>query len=114
MRQRRASTCFVTLSSVPGSWPVSKIALMYDVDGKTAVITGAASGMGLGMARSFADAGMKVVLADIDVSRLQTAVDDLKAAGHSQYLKLAIYLLSRDNLDGYNLVHYILMGPEEE
>jgi len=31
-----------------------------------------------------------------------------------QYLKLAIYLLSRDNLDGYNLVHYILMGPEEE
>ncbi len=56
---------------------------MYDVDGKTAVITGAAGGMGLGMARSFANAGMKVVLADIDAERLETAVAGLTADGHA-------------------------------
>ena len=31
-----------------------------------------------------------------------------------QYLKLAICLLNRDHLDGFNLVYYILMGPAEE
>ena len=55
---------------------------MYDVEGKTAVITGAASGMGLAMAWSFAGAGMSVVLADIDDAGLATAVDALTEAGH--------------------------------
>lgn len=55
---------------------------MYDVDGKTAVVTGAASGMGLGMARSFAGAGMSVVLADIEQVRLDEAVAGLISAGH--------------------------------
>jgi NAD(P)-dependent dehydrogenase (short-subunit alcohol dehydrogenase family) len=55
---------------------------MYNVEGKTAVVTGAASGMGLGMAHSFATAGMSVVLADIEASRLDTAVNGLKANGH--------------------------------
>jgi len=54
---------------------------MYDVNGKTAVITGAAGGMGLGMARAFSNAGMQVVLADIDADRLATAVDGLLADG---------------------------------
>ena len=112
MQQRRAITCFVTLSFRHGSWPVSKIALMYDVDGKTAVITGAASGMGLGMARSFAHAGMKLVLADIDVSRLQTAVDGLKAAGHSAIgvptdvsKEADIQALAQAALDEFGAVH---------
>lgn len=55
---------------------------LYDVHGKTAVITGAAGGMGLGMARSFARAGMKLVLADIDAGRLDAAVMGLVADGH--------------------------------
>ena len=32
-----------------------------DVEGKVAVVTGAASGMGLAMAQTFADSGMAVV-----------------------------------------------------
>ena len=55
---------------------------MYDVSGKTAVVTGAASGMGLAMAHSFANAGMSVVLADIEATRLTAAVEAMTAAGH--------------------------------
>ena len=39
---------------------------MQDLKGKTAFITGAASGIGLGMARAFGRAGMNVVMGDID------------------------------------------------
>jgi len=51
-------------------------------EGKVAVVTGAASGMGLVTARSFAEAGAAVALADIDERAARTAVDDLIAAGH--------------------------------
>jgi NAD(P)-dependent dehydrogenase (short-subunit alcohol dehydrogenase family) len=53
-----------------------------DVDGKVAVVTGAASGIGLGMARCFARAGMEVVLADIEQEALDAAVGELAGAGH--------------------------------
>ena len=46
---------------------------MKDVAGKVAFVTGAASGMGLAMAKSFAAAGMKVVLADIEEDALERA-----------------------------------------
>ncbi len=54
---------------------------MKDVAGKVAFITGAASGMGLGMARAFTDAGMKVMLADVDEKRLALAEQELKSKG---------------------------------
>ncbi len=54
---------------------------MRDVAGKVAFITGAASGMGLGMTKAFTRAGMKVMMADIDEKRLQAAAADLKATG---------------------------------
>ena len=54
---------------------------MKDVAGKVAFITGAASGMGLGMARAFADAGMKIMMADIDAGKLSEAAAELTAKG---------------------------------
>jgi len=53
------------------------------VDGKVAVTTGAAGGIGLGMAHAFADAGMRLVLADIDEQRLAEAVRDVRSKGAS-------------------------------
>lgn len=55
--------------------------LVDDVGGKVAVITGAAGGIGLGMARAFAGAGMSLVLADIDEARLDEAVSSMQATG---------------------------------
>lgn len=49
--------------------------------GKTAVVTGAASGMGRAFANRFADAGMRVVLADVEVPALDEAVGEVSAKG---------------------------------
>lgn len=54
---------------------------MKDLQGKVAVITGGASGIGRAVAEKAADAGMKVVLADIEEAALQQARDDLVAGG---------------------------------
>jgi NAD(P)-dependent dehydrogenase (short-subunit alcohol dehydrogenase family) len=54
---------------------------MRDFIGKTAFITGGASGIGLGLAQTFAEAGMKIALADIEGPALAAAVDGLKAEG---------------------------------
>lgn len=54
---------------------------MFEVEGRTAVITGAAGGIGLAAARAFAAAGVRLVLADIDESRLRIAADKLMEQG---------------------------------
>lgn len=54
---------------------------MRDFKGKTAFITGGASGIGLGLAQTFADAGMNIVIADIEASALGAAVATLNARG---------------------------------
>ncbi|MEP6872644.1 MAG: SDR family NAD(P)-dependent oxidoreductase, partial [Anaerolineaceae bacterium] len=38
---------------------------MEEFEGRVAVITGGASGLGLAMAQRFADAGMNIVIGDI-------------------------------------------------
>ncbi|MEM9316463.1 MAG: SDR family NAD(P)-dependent oxidoreductase [Pseudomonadota bacterium] len=47
---------------------------MKDFEGKTAVITGGASGIGFALAERFADARMQLVLADIEQAALDRAV----------------------------------------
>ena len=51
---------------------------MEDLVGKTAFVTGAASGIGLGIASALAQAGAKVMLCDIQESALKVAVDSLR------------------------------------
>ncbi|HEY3796762.1 MAG TPA: SDR family NAD(P)-dependent oxidoreductase [Caulobacteraceae bacterium] len=50
---------------------------MQSLEGKVAVVTGAASGIGLGMTEAFASRGMKVMMADVEADALMRAADHL-------------------------------------
>jgi NAD(P)-dependent dehydrogenase (short-subunit alcohol dehydrogenase family) len=54
---------------------------MRELAGKTAFVTGGASGIGLALGRAFAQAGMKVMLADVEAAALQAAVKSLQEFG---------------------------------
>jgi NAD(P)-dependent dehydrogenase (short-subunit alcohol dehydrogenase family) len=54
---------------------------MQVLEGKTAIVTGAASGIGLGLARALAREGMSVVLSDIRGDRLDAALADVRGLG---------------------------------
>jgi len=51
---------------------------MKDLAGKTAFVTGAASGIGLGIATALSQAGVKVMLCDIEEKALKPALENLR------------------------------------
>jgi NAD(P)-dependent dehydrogenase (short-subunit alcohol dehydrogenase family) len=51
---------------------------MRELSGRTAFITGGASGIGLALGHAFAKAGMKVMLADVEAGALEQAVSGLR------------------------------------
>ncbi|MHA2393790.1 MAG: SDR family NAD(P)-dependent oxidoreductase [Promethearchaeota archaeon] len=55
--------------------------MIKDFEGKVAVITGGASGIGRGFAHAFAKRGMKIVLADIDKENLDMVSQELQEIG---------------------------------
>jgi NAD(P)-dependent dehydrogenase (short-subunit alcohol dehydrogenase family) len=57
--------------------------MLREFGGRTAVVTGAASGMGRAFTQRFAEEGMRVVLADVEREALDRAVGELRASGFS-------------------------------
>jgi NAD(P)-dependent dehydrogenase (short-subunit alcohol dehydrogenase family) len=87
---------------------------MEDLNGKVAVVTGAASGIGLATATRFCEEGMRVVLADIEEPKLNDAVERLEGKGHevigvpvdvSDWQ--AIQALAKATMDAFGAVHVL-------
>jgi NAD(P)-dependent dehydrogenase (short-subunit alcohol dehydrogenase family) len=87
---------------------------MDSLESKVAVITGAASGIGLGMAREFGHEGMRVVLSDVSEEPLINAVTELKSDGIECFGQIAdvrsataVDGLAQAAVDTYGQVHVI-------
>jgi NAD(P)-dependent dehydrogenase (short-subunit alcohol dehydrogenase family) len=87
---------------------------MKDLAGKTAFITGAASGIGLGVATRLAQAGVKVMMCDIERGALDRAVAELKrtnadvdAVVADVSLKAELRAAADATLDRYGEVHIV-------
>ena len=87
---------------------------MKDFEGRVAVVTGAASGIGRGMAEAFAGAGMKVVLSDVREEALETTTKALRDAGATVEAVAAdvreadqVDALARRTLDAFDAVHVV-------
>jgi 3-oxoacyl-[acyl-carrier protein] reductase len=55
---------------------------MNGLSARTAIVTGAAQGLGLAIARGLAEGGARVALADLDGTAVQAAADALQRDGH--------------------------------
>jgi gluconate 5-dehydrogenase len=56
---------------------------LFDLTGRTALVTGSSRGLGRAMAEGLAQAGAAIVLNGSDPERLAAAVDEMTAAGHA-------------------------------
>ncbi|MCS4255732.1 NAD(P)-dependent dehydrogenase (short-subunit alcohol dehydrogenase family) [Rhodococcus erythropolis] len=87
---------------------------MKDLRGRVAVVTGAASGIGLALATRFADEGMKVVLADVEPDALERASNEL-ARGGADVIAVptdvrdidAVQALADRAIDAFGAVHLV-------
>ena len=71
---------------------------MQDLKGKVACVTGGASGIGLGMVRAFAAAGMKVAVADIEQAALDRVKQDFGAT-NADVIYLQLDVTDRDAME---------------
>jgi len=87
---------------------------MKEFKGKVAVITGAASGIGRGIAERCVSEGMKVVLADIEEASLSKTEAELKTLGGTVLgvrtdvsKRSDVELLARQTIDAFGQVHLL-------
>ena len=71
---------------------------MEQVEGKVAVVTGAASGIGRALADRFAAGGMKVVLADVEAEALEKAEAEVRSTG-AETLAVVTDVAKRSSVD---------------
>jgi 3-hydroxybutyrate dehydrogenase len=69
------------------------------LQGKVAIVTGAASGIGRAMAQRFAIEGANVVIADLDQARVEAAAVEVSAAGKGKALGVAMDVTNEDSVE---------------
>jgi len=67
--------------------------------GKVAIVTGAASGIGLAMAQRFAAEGARVVIADLNQAQAESAAAKIAAITRSKVLGLAMDVTNEDSVE---------------
>jgi NAD(P)-dependent dehydrogenase (short-subunit alcohol dehydrogenase family) len=94
---------------------VSGVMIMQQLAGKVAFVTGAASGIGLGIAEALAQSGVKVMMADIDgealareVARLSATNADVAGIRADVSLKAEIQAAADACIERFGQVHIVI------
>ena len=94
--------------------------MSFSVAGKTAIVTGAANGVGLAIARHLADAGANVMFADKDETSLRAELGDIvDDKGNIRYFagdlreNLAVANLLSATLDAFDQVDILVNGARQ-
>jgi len=93
--------------------------MSFSIAGKTAIVTGAANGVGLAIGRHFADKGANVMFADVDEKSLVAELGDKAEDGNVRYFagdlreKLTIANLLSATLDAFDQVDVLVNGARQ-
>ncbi|MBN9886948.1 SDR family NAD(P)-dependent oxidoreductase [Salipiger abyssi] len=93
--------------------------MSYSIEGKTAIVTGAANGVGLAIARHFANKGANVMFADMDENRLAKECGQETDGGNMCYFagdlreRLTLANLLSATLDAFDRVDILVNGARQ-
>lgn len=93
--------------------------MSFSINGKTAIITGAANGIGLAIARQFADRGANVMCADMDEKKLANEWGDQKDDSNLRYFagdlrqRLTIANLVSATIDSFERVDILVNASRQ-
>ena len=93
--------------------------MSFSIDGKTAIVTGAANGIGLAIARHFASQGANVMFADMDDIRLVEELGDVAEDSNIRYFsgdlreKLTVANLLSGTIDAFDSVDILVNASRQ-
>ena len=93
--------------------------MSFSIAGKTAIVTGAANGIGLAIARQFAENGANVMFADMDEKRLAAELSDKSEDGNMRCFagdlreKLTIANLLSATIDAFDQVDILVNAARQ-
>jgi len=93
--------------------------MTFSIAGKTAIVTGAANGVGLAIGRHFAEKGANVMFADLDEKALAGEVGDQPEASNIRYFagdlreRLTIANLLSATIDAFDQVDILVNGARQ-
>jgi len=93
--------------------------MSFSISGKTAIITGAANGIGLAIARTFADKGANVMCADIDEKKLKEELGDVRDEGNIRFFagdlrqRLTIANLVSATIDAFDQIDILVNASRQ-
>ncbi|MBP0482273.1 SDR family NAD(P)-dependent oxidoreductase [Sagittula salina] len=93
--------------------------MSFSIEGKTAIVTGAANGVGQAIARHFANQGANVMLADMDEASLTKECERVEEDGNIKYFagdlreRLTMANLLSATLDAYDRVDILVNGSRQ-
>ncbi|MGH1424225.1 MAG: SDR family NAD(P)-dependent oxidoreductase [Pseudooceanicola sp.] len=93
--------------------------MSFSISGKTAIVTGAANGIGLAIGRHFVDRGANVVFADIDEDRLVEELGEQREEANIRYFagdlreKLTVANLLSATIDAFDRVDILVNASRQ-